>query len=67
MSGMKMDEREARLWQPVTEQFTGRAFKVAKALGHGFLEKSPKWLAHQMRKSGLGVVVSGETWSIPTT
>jgi GxxExxY protein len=57
MSGMQMDEGDARLLQPVTGRIIGCAFKVANALGHGFIEKVyENALAHEMRKSGLGVV-----------
>ena len=41
----------------LTERIIGCAFKVANALGHGFIEKVyENALAHEMRKSGLGVV-----------
>ena len=54
---MKMDEGDVRLWAPVTERIIGCAFRVANALGHGFIEKVyENALAHEMRKSGLGVV-----------
>jgi GxxExxY protein len=57
MSGMKMDERDARLLLPVTERIIGCAFRVANALGHGFVEKVyENALAHEMRKCGLGAV-----------
>jgi GxxExxY protein len=57
MSGMQMNEGDARLLQPVTGRIIGCAFKVANALGHGFIEKVyENALAHEMRKSGLGVV-----------
>jgi GxxExxY protein len=57
MSGMQMDEGDARLLEPVTERIIGCAFRVANALGHGFIEKVyENALAHEMRKSGLGVV-----------
>jgi hypothetical protein len=36
---MQMDEVDARLLQPVTEWIIGCAFRVANALGHGFIEK----------------------------
>jgi GxxExxY protein len=40
----------------VTEGIIGRAFRVANALGHGFVEKvCENALAHEMRRSGLGV------------
>ncbi len=54
---MKMDEGDARLLESVTERMIGRAFTVANALGHGFVEKVfDIALAHEVRKSGLGVV-----------
>lgn len=54
---MKMDEGDGRLWAPVTERIIGCAFRVANALGHGFVEKVyENALAHEMRKCGLGVV-----------
>ena len=54
---MQMDEGDARLLQPVTERIIGCAFRVANALGHGFIEKVyENALAHEMRKSGPGVV-----------
>jgi GxxExxY protein len=57
---MKMDEGDVRLWAPVTERIIGCAFRVANALGHGFVEKVyENALAHEMRKSGLGVVQQG--------
>jgi GxxExxY protein len=57
MSGMQMDEGDARLLEPVTGRIIGCAFRVANALGHGFAEKVyENALAHEMRKSGLGVV-----------
>jgi GxxExxY protein len=57
MSGMQVDEGDARLLQPVTERIIGCAFRVANALGHGFIEKIyENALAHEMRKRGLGVV-----------
>ena len=36
---MKIDEGDSRLLEPVTERFIGCAFRVANALGHGFVEK----------------------------
>ena len=54
---MQMDEGDARLLQPVTGRITGCAFQVANGLGPGFVEKVyENALAHEMRKSGLGVV-----------
>ena len=42
--------------QPVTGRIIGCAFRVANGLGHGFIEKVyENALAHEMRKSGLGV------------
>src|ERR1700739_4666200 len=56
MSGMQMDEGDTRLLPPVTGRIIGCAFRVANALGHGFIEKVyENALAHEMRKSGLGV------------
>jgi len=41
---------------PMTERIIGCAFKVANALGHGFLEKVyENALAHELRKAGLEV------------
>jgi GxxExxY protein len=61
MSGMQMDEGDARLLQSVTGRIIGCAFRVANALGHGFIEKVyENALAHEMRKSGLGVVQQRE-------
>jgi GxxExxY protein len=52
-----MDERDAWLLEPVTERIIGCAFRVANALGHGFVEKVyENALAHEMRKCGLGAV-----------
>jgi GxxExxY protein len=43
--------------QPVTERIIGCAFRVAIALGHGFVEKvHENALAHEIRKCGLGVL-----------
>jgi GxxExxY protein len=57
MSGMQIDKGDARLLEPVTERIIGCAFRVANALGHGFVEKVyENALAHEMRKRGLGVV-----------
>jgi GxxExxY protein len=54
---MKMDEGNALLLEPVTERIIGCAFRVANGLGHGFVERVyENALAHEMRKSGLGVV-----------
>ena len=54
---MQMDEGDGRLLQSVTGRIIGCAFRVANALGHGFIEKVyENALAHEMRKSGLGVV-----------
>jgi GxxExxY protein len=54
---MQMDEGDARLLLPVTERIIGCGFRVANALGHGFIEKVYEdALAHEMRKSGIGVV-----------
>jgi GxxExxY protein len=42
------------LFGPVTERIIGCAFRVANALGHGFVEKVyENALAHEMRKCGL--------------
>ena len=42
---------------PVSERILGCAFKVANALGPGFLEKVyENALAHELRKAGLAVV-----------
>jgi hypothetical protein len=38
MSGMQVDEGDARLLAPVTERIIGCAFRVANALGHRFAE-----------------------------
>jgi GxxExxY protein len=57
MNGVQMDGRDARLLVPVTERIIGCAFRVANALGHGFVEKIyQNALAHEMRKCKLGVV-----------
>lgn len=57
MSGMRRDKRDARLLGPVTERIIGCALRVANAPGRGFVEKAHgNALAHEMRKSGLGVV-----------
>jgi GxxExxY protein len=57
MKGMQMDEGDARLLAPLTERIIGCAFRVANALGHGFVEKVyENALAHEMRKCGLGAV-----------
>jgi GxxExxY protein len=54
---MQVDEGDLRFWAPVTERIIGCAFRVANTLGHGFVEKVyENALAHEMRKSGLGVV-----------
>lgn len=54
---MKVDAGDSRLLEPVTERITGCAFRVANALGRGFVEKAyENALAHEMRKSGLSVV-----------
>jgi GxxExxY protein len=54
---MQMDGGNARLLEPMTERIIGCAFRVANALGHGFVEKvDENALAHEMRKCGLGVV-----------
>jgi GxxExxY protein len=43
--------------EPVTERIIGCAFRVANALGHGFVEKVyENALAHEIRKCGLGAV-----------
>jgi GxxExxY protein len=54
---MQMDEGDARLLEPVTEPIILYAFRVANALGHGFVAKlSENALAHETRKCGPGVV-----------
>jgi GxxExxY protein len=54
---MQMDGGDARLLEPLTERIIGCAFRVANALGHGFVEKVyENALAHEMRKCGLGAV-----------
>jgi len=54
---MQMDEGDSRLLDAVTERVIGCAFRVANALGHGFVEKVyENALAHEIRKSGLDVV-----------
>jgi GxxExxY protein len=54
---MQMDDGDARLLLPVTERIIGCAFRVANALGHGFLRKgSRNALAYEMWKSGFCVV-----------
>jgi GxxExxY protein len=54
---MQVDEGDAPLLEPVTEQIIGCAYRVANALGHGFVEKVyENALAHEVRKCGLGVV-----------
>ena len=54
---MQMDEGDAWLLEPVTGRIIGCAFRVANALGHGFVEKVyENALAHEVRKCGLGVV-----------
>jgi GxxExxY protein len=57
MSGMQMDNGDARLLAPVTERIIGCAFRIANALGHGFVAKVyENALARRMRSCGLGVV-----------
>jgi GxxExxY protein len=57
MKGMQMDEGDARLLEPLTGRIIGCAFRVANALGHGFVEKVyENALAHEMRKCGLDAV-----------
>jgi GxxExxY protein len=52
-----MDEGDGLLLGAVTERIIGCAFRVANALGHGFVEKiHENALAHEMRKCGIGVV-----------
>ena len=54
---MQMDEGDARLLRPVSGRIIGCAFRVANALGHGFIEKVyENALAHEMRKPGLDIV-----------
>ena len=66
---MQMDEGDARLLGPVTRRIIGSAFRVANALGHGFVAKVyENALAHEMRKSGGSASSnSGESWSFTTT
>jgi len=62
MQGMQMDGGDKLLLGPVTERIFGCAFRVANALGHGFVEKVYEdALAHKMRKCRLGVV---QQWGI---
>src|SRR5476649_910333 len=57
MQRMQMDAGDALLLEPVTQRIIGCAFRVANALGHGFVEKVyENALAYEMRKCGLGVV-----------
>src|SRR5271165_781499 len=57
IKGMQMDVGDARLLEPLTERIIGCAFRVANALGHGFVEKVyENALAHEMRKCGLGAI-----------
>jgi GxxExxY protein len=57
MSGMQIDKGNTRLLEPVTERIIGCAFRVANALGHGFVEKVyENALAHEIRKCGPGAV-----------
>jgi hypothetical protein len=37
MKGMQMDEGDAWLLERVTRRFIGRAFRIANALGYGFV------------------------------
>ncbi len=54
---MRVDEGDARLLDTVTERIIGCGFRVANTLGDGFVETVyENALAHEMRKSGLGVV-----------
>ncbi len=54
---MQLDEGDACPLAPVTERIIGCAFRVANALGHGFVERVyENALAHEVRKCGLGVV-----------
>ena len=54
---MQMDEGDSSLLDAVTERIIGCAFRVANALGQGFVEKVyENALAHEIRKSGLGVI-----------
>jgi GxxExxY protein len=48
---------DARLLEPVTERIIGCAFRVANALGHGFVEKVyENALAHELQRCGLRAV-----------
>jgi GxxExxY protein len=57
MSGMQIDEGDARLLASVTEPIIGCALRVANTLGRGFVEKvCENALAHELRKSVLATV-----------
>ena len=54
---MQTDDGDACLLAPLTERIIGCAFRVANALGIGFVERVyENALAHEMRKCGLSVV-----------
>jgi GxxExxY protein len=56
MKMMNTDEGQLERINQITEKVIGAAFKVANALGIGFLEKVyENALAHELRKSGLQV------------
>ena len=65
---MQWDEVDARLLAPVTERIIGCAFRVANALGRGFVEKVyENALAHEMQSPGSVSSSSGASWSFTTT
>jgi hypothetical protein len=65
---MQMDERDAWLLEPVTERIIGCAFRVANALGHGFVEKVSEMPSPGRCESpGSASRSSGESWSFMMT
>jgi hypothetical protein len=61
-----MDGGDARLLEPVTERIIGCAFRVANALGHGFVEKVSE-MPSPTKCENAGSSSSGESWSFTTT
>jgi hypothetical protein len=65
---MQMDEGDARLSDLVTERIIGCAFRVANALGHGFVEKvHQNALAHESASAVWTSSGSGQSSSFMTT
>jgi hypothetical protein len=68
ISGIQVDEGDARSLLPANQRIIGYAFRDATALGHGFIEKVPEMpVPARCESAGSTLCLRGESWSFAIT